>query len=59
MANGSYLVLNGNVTDNYIANDLKYDLEKLINTGSCYGLGCYIYQLIEYIQDYEDEQNPM
>lgn len=30
--------------------DVKWDLEDIIKSGSCYGLSCYIYQLITYIQ---------
>ena len=30
--------------------DIKWDLENLIKSGSCFGLSIYIYQLINYIQ---------
>ena len=30
--------------------DIKWDLENLIKSGSCYGLSIYIYQLINYIK---------
>jgi len=30
--------------------NFKFDLEAEIQSGSCYGLSCYIYQLITYIQ---------
>ena len=30
--------------------DVKWDLELLVNTGSCYGLSVYIFNLIEYIK---------
>lgn len=29
--------------------NFKWDLERLVKTGSCYGLACYIFQLVEYI----------
>ena len=31
--------------------DIKFDIEILIRTGSGYGLGCYLYQLINYIKN--------
>lgn len=33
--------------------DIKWDLEKLIGTGSCFGLSSYLYKLIYYIQNSE------
>lgn len=36
-----------NVEDNI---NFKFDLEKVINSGSCYGLSCYIVELIQFIR---------
>ena len=33
----------------------RVDLENLVKTGSCYGLGFYIYQLLEYIQEVHEQ----
>ena len=34
----------------HIDSNFKFDLEKIIHTGSCYGLGIYIYELIDVIK---------
>ena len=36
--------------DNLTNIDFKWDLAQLIETGSCYGLSVYIFQLLEYIK---------
>ena len=35
----------------------KFDLEREIGTGSCYGLSCYIYELIDRIQRTTQTEN--
>ena len=39
--------------DEYTNLDFKFDIEILINSGSCYGLSVYIFELIAFIQDKE------
>ena len=36
--------------DGYTNNDFKWDMEYLIQTGSCYGLNVYIFTLLQSIQ---------
>lgn len=48
---GTYLEVDGVIVKHSSErNDLTLDLRFLVNTGSCYGTACYVYQLIEYVQ---------
>jgi hypothetical protein len=50
---GTYIIVDNKVltNNNDALRDYKFELESLINTGSCYGLSCYIYALIKKIQN--------
>lgn len=53
---GAYLEIDDVVVSHSLDYDnLTYDLCFLVDTGSCYGAACYIYQLIEYVQKANDE----